>query len=97
MLESHGKEAADEVASFEARHLTEIGRLIKREKIDCDFVLTRTTDVCLYEEGSRGIENKLGKLADAGVVGIDDVFHCLGKEAEGVSGATSGNRLSVEG
>ena len=84
MLESHGKEAADEVASFETRHLTEIGKLVKREKIDCDFVLTRATDVCLYEKGSRDLAGKLDRLVDAGVVGIDDVFHCLGEKAEGV-------------
>lgn len=84
MLDSHGKEAADEVASFESRHLTEIGRLIKKEKIDCDFVLTRTTDVCLYEKGSRDLEAKLDRLAEERVTGIDDVFHCSGKKAEGV-------------
>lgn len=88
MLESHGKEAADEVASFEARHLTEIGKLVKKEKIDCDFVLTRATDVCLYEEGSRDLEAKLERLEKAGIVGIDDVFHCSGEKAEGVSALT---------
>lgn len=57
---------------------------MKKEKIDCDFVLTRTTDVCVYEQGSKDIGAKLERLAEAGVAGIDDVFHCSGKNAEGV-------------
>ena len=73
------------MASFEARHLSEIGKLVRQEKIDCDFVLTRTTDVCLYKEGSKNIEAKLAALSDAGIAGIDDVFHCSNKQAEGVS------------
>lgn len=85
MLESHGKEAADEVASFEARHLTEIGKLVKKEKIDCDFVLTRATDVSLHDKGSRDIAAKLKRLEEAGIEGLDDVFHCSGGKAEGVS------------
>lgn len=85
MLESHGKEAADEVASFESRHLTKLARLAKQEQIDCDFVLTRATDVCLYEKGSRDIEEKLDRLEHARVSGLDDVFHCSGEKAVGVS------------
>lgn len=72
------------MSSFESRHLTEIARLVKQEQIDCDFVLTRASDVCLYEEGSRNIKDKLSKLTDAGVLGLDDVFHCSGRTAEGV-------------
>lgn len=88
MLESHGKEAADEVTSFESRHLTEIARLVKRDNIDCDFVMTRATDVCLYDEGSRDIEAKLARLGEAGVTGIEDVFHVTGEKAEGVGPST---------
>lgn len=77
------------MASFEARHLGEIAKLIKKEKIDCDFVLTRATDVCLHEKGSREIEAKLKRLEDAGIEGLDDVFHCSEKKAEGVSGSDS--------
>ncbi|KAF2482336.1 FAD dependent oxidoreductase [Neohortaea acidophila] len=89
-LESVGKVAADEATLFEVRHMKAVGDLIKRENIDCDFVMTRVTDVCLYEEGATRQKTKIEKLTAAGVAGLDDVFfsdHKTAERASGIKGA----------
>lgn len=67
------------------RHLNAIGDLVKRENIDCDYVLTRATDVCLYEKGRDDLKAKLDKVSDAGISTADDVFYSPEKTAEAVS------------
>ena len=84
-MDTHGKEAAEEVSTFEIRHIKEIGDLVKREDIDCDFVLTRATDVCLYEKARVELKTKLDRLTEAGLL-VDDVFYSSDKTAEGVRG-----------
>ena len=84
-LDAHDKTAAEEVASFEHRHLKEIGDLVKREDIDCDYVLTRSTDVCLYSKGRDELKAKLDKVTAAGISTADDVFYSAEKTAEAVS------------
>ena len=85
VIDHHGKEAAEEVSSFEVRHSKEIGDLVKRENIDCDFVVTRATDVCLYDKARNELKVKLDKLNEAGLAVGDDVFYSSEKTAEGVS------------
>lgn len=85
-LTSHGKEAAEEVASFEARHLDEVPRLIRREGIDCDYVRTRATDVCLYQQGADEIKAKIERLRQADISTVDDVFSSSPEKAEAASG-----------
>lgn len=83
-LDSVGKAAADEVTLFEVRHMKAVGDLVKRENIDCDFVMTRVTDVCLYDEGAARQKAKIEKLTAAGVAGLEDVFFSDHKTAERV-------------
>jgi hypothetical protein len=45
-----GLEAAVEVAGFEFDHVPTIAALVKKEKIDCDFTLTRSFDVYTVKE-----------------------------------------------
>ena len=73
------------MASFEARHLKAIADLVKRESVDCDYVLTRSTDVCLYDAGRDDLKAKLDKLSEAGISTVDDVFYSGEKTAESVS------------
>ena len=84
-LEIYGREAAEEVASFEARQVKEIKDLVEKNNIDCDFVVTRATDVCLYDEANRDLKKGLDKLTKAGVSTADGVFYSDGRTAEGVS------------
>lgn len=84
VIDKYGKEAADEVSSFEIRHVKEIGDLVRRENIDCDFVVTRACDVCLYDEGRDVLKAKYDRLSDEGLSIVDDVFYSSEKTAEGV-------------
>ncbi len=83
-LDEYGKEAAEEVARFETRHIAAIGDLVRKEGIDCDFVVTRAIDVCLYDKAHHELKAKLDKLRDAGV-DVGDVFYSSGDTAAGVS------------
>lgn len=85
-LRKYGREAAEEVASFEARQVKEIKRLVEKEKIDCDFVATRATDVCLYEDARRELKKGLDELTEAGISTASEVFYADARTAEGVSG-----------
>ena len=85
VIDAHGKTAAEEVVQFEVSHLKAIGDLVKRENIECDYVLTRTTDVCLYEKGRDDLKAKLDKVVEAGITTADDVFYSPQKTAEAVS------------
>ena len=84
-LELLDKDAAEEVTSFEIRHLKAIGDLVKKENIDCDYVLTRATDVFLYDSGRDELKTKVDKLTELGISGVDDIFYSSEKTAEGVS------------
>lgn len=84
-LKTHGKEAAEEVASFESRQVKEIKDLVEKEHIDCDFVVTRASDVCLFEEARADLKGGLDLLTAANVSTADDVFYSDQRTAEGVS------------
>ncbi|KAK4505526.1 hypothetical protein PRZ48_003489 [Zasmidium cellare] len=85
-LQKYGKEAAEEVASFEARQVKEIKDLVEKENIDCDFVVTRASDVCLYEDANQELKRGLDQLTKAGISTADGVFYSDSRTAEGVSG-----------
>lgn len=84
-LKTHGKEAAEEVASFEARQVKEIKELVEREQIDCDLVVTRASDVCLFEEARADLKSGLELLTAAKVSTASEVFYSGESTAQGVS------------
>lgn len=65
--------------------MNEIKELVERENIDCDLVVTRATDVCLYEEASVNLKTGLDELTAEGVSTAAGVFYSGPKTAEGVS------------
>ncbi|CAK3862226.1 related to oxidoreductase [Lecanosticta acicola] len=85
-LKRYGKEAAEEVAAFEVRQVEEIKALVEKEQIDCDFVVTRATDVSLYDDVHRELKRGLDELGEAGISTASQVFYSGEKTAEGVSG-----------
>lgn len=85
VLKAHGKEAAEEVAAFEARQVHEIKELVEKEKIECDFMVTRATDVCLYEEARTNLKAGLESLKNSNISTAADVFYSDQETAEGVS------------
>ena len=84
VIDKYGAKAAEQVASFEIRHVKEITDIVRRENIDCDFVVTRATDVCLYDKANHSMKAKLDRLNDEGLSIVDDVFYSPEKTAEGV-------------
>lgn len=85
-FDTYGKEVAEQVASFEARHINVIADLVKQENIECDFVRTRATDVALYQRGAEEIKSKIDRLGQIGISSVTDVFSSTPEKAEAASG-----------
>ncbi|KAK7923795.1 FAD dependent oxidoreductase, partial [Apiospora marii] len=86
VLETHGPEVAEHVASFEARQVQEVQDLIQSRGIDCDFEETWVSDVCFDEAGSRNTGLALSKAVAAGISTAQTIERSTGPEAERVSG-----------
>lgn len=84
-IKRFGVKAAIEVADFEAKQVFLIKELVEREKIDCDFTLTRACDVILHEEQARETEEAHAQLVKSGVADVRDVHYTPRKYAERVS------------
>ncbi|KAF4313992.1 putative FAD dependent oxidoreductase superfamily protein [Botryosphaeria dothidea] len=81
-----GAAAADELALFEASQVLAVKELVERERIDCDFVLTRAVDVCLDAEHAAKCKREYRELQRAGRPSVRDVYFAEGEQAEIVSG-----------
>jgi glycine/D-amino acid oxidase-like deaminating enzyme len=86
LLETHGIQVAEHVASFEARQVDAIRELVAREQIDCDFEETRVVDVCLYPEGRHKMKASIDKTVEAGISTAKTIKYFPGRQAEEVSG-----------
>lgn len=84
VLETHGKEVAEHVASFEARQIQDVQELIRYHDIDCEFEETMVSDVCLDEAGSLKTGQALSRVVAAGVSTAKAIERSCGAEAERV-------------
>jgi glycine/D-amino acid oxidase-like deaminating enzyme len=84
-IDRQGLEAGAEIAEFEASHVTAIKKVVVKEKIDCDFVVTRTTDVWCNQGAAERAKASYDKMVAYGLKHMDDVDFYIGKDAEGVS------------
>lgn len=75
-------EAAVEVAKFEASQVFAVKDLVEKEKIDCDFTLTRTCDATLDEGLATATEEAFAKLVESGVVNLKEVHRTPRAQAE---------------
>jgi proline dehydrogenase len=66
-IKRYGLEAASEVADFEFAHVQTVAQLIKKEKIDCDFTMTKTFDVYTDVEKAKEVKHAYHQLLKAGV------------------------------
>jgi hypothetical protein len=83
----HGLEAATELAQFEVAHVAALKQVIEKEKIDCDFHITRAVDAQLDEKTCRAVKDGYdGLLATSAVSTLLDVEFTQGATAERVSG-----------
>ncbi|KAI8310593.1 hypothetical protein K4K59_008107 [Colletotrichum sp. SAR11_240] len=83
-IEKYGVEAAVEVANFEASQVFAVKELVEKEKIDCDFTLTRTCDATLDEGLATATEEAFAKLVESGVANLKDVHYTPRARAEKV-------------
>jgi hypothetical protein len=84
-IKRYGPKAAEEFAEYEISHVQVLKKLIKEEKIDCDFTLTRTCSAFMNQtvaDAARGIYEK---MLTYNFSYLDDVCFTYGKAAEGVS------------
>ena len=86
LLKNGGIEKGIEVVEFEVAHLHALKDLIEKEKIDCDFTLTRSIDVWCNEKAAIRAKDIHDTLLSRNVAYMKDVFFVLGKDAEGISG-----------
>ncbi|KAJ6123735.1 FAD dependent oxidoreductase [Penicillium samsonianum] len=86
LIDRAGVERALEVTEFEIAHVYAMKSLIEKEKIDCDFTVTRSIDVWSNEEGARKAKDMYDTLVSRNLEYMKDVFFVLGKDAEGISG-----------
>ncbi|KAJ5363464.1 uncharacterized protein N7496_009177 [Penicillium cataractarum] len=62
----HGVEAAAEVAAFEANHVHAIKDFVDKEKIDCDYTVTKAIDVQLSSDHFQKLKNGHVRLVSNG-------------------------------
>ncbi|KAJ6172197.1 FAD dependent oxidoreductase superfamily [Penicillium chermesinum] len=86
LIERGGIERALEVTEFEIAHIHAIKYVVEKEKIDCDFTLSRSIDVWCNEDAALKAKELYDTLAARNLEYMKDVFFVLGKEAEGISG-----------
>lgn len=84
LLARHGPEAASEFAQFEADHIPALERLVKDERIDCDFVMTRGIDVFLTRDLYLQMRERIQMLRDNHVAAARDIICVAEDEAEQV-------------
>lgn len=81
----HGVDAAAELAAFEAKHLYAIKEFTQKEKIDCDYTVTKAVDVQLSRDHFKTLKEGHERLVACGCTPTKQV-HCVGPdEAQAVS------------
>ncbi|KUJ19730.1 FAD dependent oxidoreductase [Mollisia scopiformis] len=87
-IKKYGLEAAEELAKFEFDHIRAVADVVKKEKIDCDFKLSRSFDIHTEPEVAAAAKKDYLELKKAGIAKttIDDIVFTDGDDAEQVSG-----------
>lgn len=80
----YGAENAAAFARFEAQNVLAVKELVEREKIDCDFVLTRALDVYLDDAHAEATHAAYQELRRIGEADLADVQYLAGPDAEAV-------------
>ncbi|KAF3011717.1 hypothetical protein E8E14_009830 [Neopestalotiopsis sp. 37M] len=86
LAKKYGVEAAAELAEFENANVRAVTEFVTKEKVDCDFVLTRAIDVQLTEDSHRSVEQAHKLACSAGVKSTKETFVVPEQHAEKVSG-----------
>lgn len=81
-----GAAAAASIAAFESSQVLAVKALVEKERIDCDFTLTRAVDVCLDSAHAAKCKVAFETLVAAKTASVQDVQYAEGKAAEMLSG-----------
>lgn len=81
----HGVDAAAEVAAFEAKHVLAVKDFIEKENINCDYSVTKATDVQLDEAHFKKLKEGYHFLIAGGSKPTADAQIIESNEAEAVS------------
>lgn len=84
-IKKYGVRSAVEVANFEASQVFAVKELVEKEKIDCEFTLTRACDATIHEGLAKQTDEAFAELAKSGVANLRDVHFTPRKDAERVS------------
>ncbi|KAJ5223842.1 hypothetical protein N7468_008384 [Penicillium chermesinum] len=86
LAKDYGVEAAAEVAEFEAKHVHALKEFIEKERIDCDYTVTKAVDAQLDESHFHKLKNGHQRLV-AGGAKVTATARIIGpKDAEAFSG-----------
>lgn len=83
-VKKFGARASVDVANFEASQVYAMKELVEKEKIDCEFTLTRACDATLDAGLAKEIEDAHVELQKAGVANLRDVQYTGRANAERV-------------
>lgn len=75
-----------ELAEFEIAHVPALKEFIEKEKIDCDFVLSRSVDTWANQEAADNARKTYEKMVGHSLCYMKDVFFKYGDDAERLSG-----------
>ncbi|KAE8446105.1 hypothetical protein EG329_012476 [Mollisiaceae sp. DMI_Dod_QoI] len=82
----YGAVMASAIAKFESSQVYAVKDLVEKEKIDCDFTLTRAVDAFLDQAHADKAQAEFEMLLESGEPSTRDVQCKVGKEAEALSG-----------
>ncbi|KAH8673197.1 FAD dependent oxidoreductase [Ilyonectria robusta] len=82
----YGIDAAAEVANFESANVDAVTEFIRENKVDCDFILTRATDVQFSVEHQEKVRAGYERLLAAGVKATNGAYCAEDRYAEKLSG-----------
>lgn len=80
VLDEHGKEAAAEIGEFHVKQLDALKKLVEKEQLDCDFLLTRSFDVFMDEKQAAEELANFKRMCDAGIEVVEKNVSLIKKE-----------------
>lgn len=83
-IKKYGFKMAVEISNFEMSHLQVLKDIVEKERIDCEFTLTRSMDVFLEEEPALQCKKAYDLMCQSGVSTMKDVQFTPSQYAEGV-------------
>lgn len=83
-IKKYGFKMAVEISNFDMSHIQVLKDIVEKERIDCEFTLTRSMDVFLEEEPALQCKRAVDVMWQSGVSSMKDVQFTPSQYAEGV-------------